>query len=98
MNIYLLLFLMTIAQNASFTLISRARNSDSYLFHALAAVCSNGVWILVFRKLTVNVNDDLLALVYVAGSVIGSVLMHYISKKYIEPYFKKRQDARRNNR
>ena len=30
-------------QNASFTFVSRARNSASYLLHATAAVCSNGV-------------------------------------------------------
>jgi hypothetical protein len=32
-------------QNASFTFVSRARNSGSYALHAVAAVASNGVWI-----------------------------------------------------
>ncbi len=31
-------------QNASFTFVSRARNSGSYSLHAIAAVCSNGIW------------------------------------------------------
>ena len=88
---------MTILQNASFTLVSRARNSDSITFHAIAAVFSNGIWVLVIRKLVINLDNWWMIGTYVIGTVIGSILMHYISMKYIEPYFKKRKDARRNN-
>ncbi len=37
-------FILLIVQNAAFTLVSRARNSGSYSYHALAAVFSNGIW------------------------------------------------------
>lgn len=35
---------LLIIQNMSFTLVSRARNSGSIKFHAVASVGSNGVW------------------------------------------------------
>ena len=78
-----MLFLV-ILQNASFTLVSRARNSDSIQFHAIAAILSNGIWVLVFRNLVQNFDNNLLMATYVVGSVTGSLLMHHISMKYFE--------------
>ncbi len=75
---------LTILQNASFTLVSRARNSRSVSYHAAAAVLSNGIWLLVIRKVVMNLNDTVLMLTYLVGSVTGSVLMHFIAMKYIE--------------
>jgi len=40
----LLWFLLLVIQNAAFTWVSRARNSGSYGYHAIAAVFSNGIW------------------------------------------------------
>ena len=37
---------LLLIQNASFTWVSRARNSRSLGYHALASVASNGVWFL----------------------------------------------------
>lgn len=71
-------------QNASFTLVSRARNSSSIKFHAIAAVCSNGMYILVFRNLVMKMNEWPLMVTYVVGTVIGSIAMHKISMKYFE--------------
>lgn len=93
MNV-LIMFLLTILQNASFTLVSRARNSDSILFHAIAAIFSNGIWVLVIRKLVLNLDNWLIIGTYVVGTVIGSILMHYLSMKYIEPYFKKLKEKK----
>lgn len=86
---YILLFFVTILQNASFTLVSRARNSDSILFHTFAAVLSNGIWFIVVRQVTkTDVNTWVLGIVYTSGAVVGSVLMHYLSMNYLEKWFK----------
>ena len=86
---YLILFLVTILQNSSFTLVSRARNSSSILFHALASVLSNGIWFLVVRQVVQpDANTWLLGISYTAGAVTGSILMHYISMNYLEKWFK----------
>jgi hypothetical protein len=90
MMTYIGLFFATILQNASFTLVSRARNSDSILFHAFAAVLSNGIWFLVVRQVTkTDVNTVLLGIVYTTAAVIGSIGMHWISMNIIEKKFAK---------
>lgn len=80
----IILFLLVILQNASFTLVSRARNSGSFSYHAVAATLSNGFYIFVFDHLNSNVEELSTKIVYIIGTVIGSVLMHYISIRYIE--------------
>lgn len=79
---------LTILQNASFTLVSRARNSDSIVFHTIAAVLSNGIWLLVIKQVVTNFDNWILMFTYLIGSVTGSVLMHYFSMKYFEKWFK----------
>jgi len=81
-------------QNASFTFVSRARNSGSYLLHAGAAVCSNGVWfaaqfvslgIIIEAMKTGTWAERVFAGVfYTTFTVMGSVAMHYIGVNYIE--------------
>ncbi len=75
---------LTILQNASFTLVSRARNSKSILYHAFASILSNGIWILVIRNVVSNFDNTNLLIAYLIGSVIGSVSMHYIAMKFLE--------------
>lgn len=75
---------MTILQNASFTWVSRARNSGSLKYHAIAAIGSNGMWILVVRQVVLNFDKWYMCAAYVVGAVIGSVLMHWFSMKYLE--------------
>jgi len=87
---YLILFLVTILQNASFTLVSRARNSNSLWLHGLASVASNGIWFIVVRKITVDdANTLLLGITYTVAAVIGSLGMHWLSMNYLEKWFKK---------
>ena len=89
---YILLFFVTILQNASFTLVSRARNSNSLLFHGFASVLSNGIWFIVVRQVTQDKLDTLyLGITYTVAAVIGSISMHYISMNYLEKHkwFKK---------
>jgi hypothetical protein len=75
---------LTILQNASFTLVSRARNSNSILYHTIASVLSNGIWLLVIRNVVSNFENTTLMITYLAGSVIGSISMHYVAMKYFE--------------
>lgn len=75
---------LTILQNASFTLVSRARNSNSLLYHTIASILSNGIWLLVIRNVVTNFQNVTLMITYLIGSVIGSISMHYIAMKYFE--------------
>lgn len=80
----LLMFGLTVLQNASFTLVSRARNSNSLTYHTIASVLSNGIWLLVIRNVVANFDNWILMVTYLIGAVCGSVTMHYISMHYFE--------------
>jgi hypothetical protein len=81
-------------QNASFTFVSRARNSGSYALHATAAVCSNGVWMVsqfvslgIIIEVIKNGRLDQKAVVvafYTLFTVTGSVVMHWVGVNFIE--------------
>lgn len=75
---------LVILQNASFTLVSRARNSSSLMYHTIASVLSNGIWLLVIRQVVMNLDNWILMITYLVGAVIGSISMHYIAMKYFE--------------
>lgn len=80
----LTMFFLTVLQNASFTLVSRARNSKSLTFHTIASILSNGIYLLVIRHVVSNLNNWVLMVTYVVGAVVGGLIMHYISMKYLE--------------
>lgn len=84
MFLALKLFVLVLLQNASFTLVSRARNSTSIYYHAGAAVLSNGFWLLVIRQVVLNIDSLAMQLTYLVASVTGSVLMHFVAQKYLE--------------
>jgi hypothetical protein len=76
-----------IVQNYLFTIVSRARNSGSLRRHIVAAIGSNGVWILQLQLMLgpfqdyLNGKHGLAAQVavgafYTAFTVLGSVLAH----------------------
>jgi hypothetical protein len=85
---------LLLIQNASFTLVSRARNSGSLGYHAIAAVFSNGIWflsqVIVVDKIVTALRSHnwsliaITALFYTIFTVIGSISMHYVSMKYLE--------------
>lgn len=83
---------LLIVQNASFTLVSRARNSGSIGYHAVAAVFSNGIWFasqfimvgLIVNQMKTRGEIAAAAFVYIASTVVGSVAMHYVSVTYLE--------------
>ncbi len=80
----LIMFGLVVLQNASFTLVSRARNSNSILYHTIASVLSNGIWLLVIRQVVLNLSNVNLMLTYLVASVCGSIGMHYIAMKFFE--------------
>jgi hypothetical protein len=75
---------LVILQNASFTLVSRARNSSSIAYHTFASVLSNGIWLLVIRQVVLHLDNWILMVTYLVGAVIGSISMHYVAMKYFE--------------
>jgi len=90
---WLLWGLLILAQNASFTTVSRARNSGSYSYHAIAAVFSNGVWFLqmffvvdVFSQIKETGVSILLPalLFYVTLTVTSSVATHWFLRTKVE--------------
>lgn len=74
----LTMFSLVVLQNASFTLVSRARNSKSLLYHGIASVLSNGIWLLVIRQVVLHLDRLDLMITYLAASVIGSIGMRTI--------------------
>lgn len=78
------MFGLVVLQNASFTLVSRARNSKSLYYHGIASVLSNGTWLLVIRNVVQNFDKPLLMWTYLIGSVTGSIGMHYVAMRYFE--------------
>jgi hypothetical protein len=85
-------FFLLLVQNAAFTWVSRARNSGSYGYHAIASVFSNGIFfvsqfILIGLAVKPGMTREqigVLAAVYIAGTVTGSVLMHWFSMNVLE--------------
>jgi uncharacterized protein YebE (UPF0316 family) len=78
------IFILTFLQNASFTLVSRARNSKSISYNAIASILSNGIWLLVLKNVITNFDKPSFIFAYVFGSTIGSTVMHYVVMKYFE--------------
>ncbi len=85
-------FLVLVLQSAAFTWVSRARNSGSILYHSVASVFSNGIWFvsqlfLISYVATKDMPASMLVMygaIYVAGTVVGGTLMHYVSLKWLE--------------
>jgi hypothetical protein len=94
MLIWLMWALLLIAQNAAFTWVSRARNSGSLSYHALASVFSNGIWIfsqaiiINFMISAINSGDwskiAFTGLYYTGFTVTGSVSMHAFLRAKVE--------------
>ena len=91
---WLLWAVSLLLQNASFTWVSRARNSGNVKYHAVAAIGSNGIWFLnqfivvdVITK-AIKSSDLWLAvssgLWYTLWTVVGSITMHWFLMKHVE--------------
>lgn len=85
---------LLMAQAASSTWASRARNTGSVAYHGVAASFSHGVWFasnLILIDSVVGIARrgswrDALALgaFYTFFCVCGSILAHYLSARYLE--------------
>ena len=82
------MFMLVLLQNASFTWVSHARNTNSLRYHAIAAIFSNGIWLLVIRQVVLNFNNLWLMITYLIAAVIGSLIMHYVSMNFLEKKIK----------
>ena len=82
-----MLYIMVLAycQNISFSIVSRARNRDSFKYHMIAATLSNTIWFLTFRELVLADMSWLFFVPYtfgtVAGSLTGAKLSMFIERK-----------------
>ena len=87
-------FVLLLIQNASFTAVSRARNSGSDWYHAIASIFSNGIWwvsqtviILSLMQIvkTASVGTwTIMTLVYVTATVTGAVTMGKLLRRFVE--------------
>ncbi len=75
---------MLLAQNATFTLVSRARQSNNLILHGLFAIGSNGFFIFVITTFAANYSNLYLKFWYIVCTVVGSVHAHHLSMSKIE--------------
>jgi hypothetical protein len=54
------------------------------MYHTLASIASNGIWLLVIRKVVTNFDSTPMMITYLVGSVIGSIGMHYVAMNFFE--------------
>lgn len=91
---YVVWALLLLAQSASFTWVSRARNSGSISYHATAAFFSHLTWfagqfVLVDEMFYVLRTSDWphalgIGVFYVVFMLLGSIGMHWLSLNYLE--------------
>jgi len=84
MNILIILILAFIT-TISYSMVSRSRNRDHKMYHALCSVFSNSMWYLTIHTLVVTDLSFTLFIPYVfgtvAGSLTGSEISIYIERK-----------------
>jgi len=86
--------ILLILQQAAFTLVSRARNSKSIMYHGVASVLSNGLWfgsqlILIDTFMDVILKADLglflfAGVFYITCTLIGSLSSHWLLMNFVE--------------
>lgn len=84
--------LLLIVQNMAFTWVSRARNSGSVKYHAIASIHSNGIWYIsqfiligIITTETKTMWDIVkIGVIYTAATTTGAIIMHLVSMKYLE--------------
>lgn len=78
----------------SSTMVSRARNTNSYRYHGICAVFSHGTFFVAqligvdLMVEIINTHSTLLAVkgfvVYVASSTTGAIIAHWIAMRFLE--------------
>lgn len=70
-----------VAQQISFTIVSRSRNRSNTLYHAIASIFSNGVWFLTFRQINHMQWTPETYIPFATGSAMGSITGAGVSMK-----------------
>lgn len=87
-NEILVMFLLAAGENATHTLASRARNSNSIRYHAIAASIANTFYLLaqvyLIRALVLNLDRYDLLLTYLVSSVAAATTMHWVAMRFLE--------------
>ena len=78
---YLVILFLAFVQNASFAVVSRARNRNNVTYHLVAAGVSNTLWFLTTRQLVLSDMSLLLFIPYTIGTVAGSLSGAWISMR-----------------
>jgi hypothetical protein len=78
---------VSIAQNVSFTFMSRARNSGCVGYHLVAALASNFLFAALFLlmiSVTAAAKENVAAfvVVYTLATTLGSVVAHVVALRY----------------
>lgn len=104
---YVFLFVVAFVQNMAFTWVSRSRQSGNPGKHAVAAVFSNSIWFvcnfyLLFPEILRSINEGgfwerfVLMIIYVAATVLGSVVMMKINLgHWYVPFLTEKKDRDR---
>lgn len=69
-----IMFALAAVQSVSFSLVSRSRNRNNTIYHAIASIFSNGIWYFVFRHIVRGDMQTAYAPAFVFGSAFGSLL------------------------
>jgi hypothetical protein len=72
-TIWIQLLLLAFIQNISFTMVSRARNRNSKIYHVVCSLFSNGLWFLTLSTLVAADLTLMLAIPYIIGTTTGSL-------------------------
>jgi len=80
-NTIIVIMFLAYIQNISFSIVSRARNRDNMVYHAIASVFSNGIWFFTMRELVVADLTVILLIPYIIGTVLGSLTGTKVSMK-----------------
>ena len=70
----LLIFILSVCQNIAHRMSSRSRNRDNMKYHAICAVFSNGIFFFTMHLLVRNDLDWIMAIPYISGTVVGSLV------------------------
>ena len=89
---------LLIIQNFAFTMVSRARNSKSIPYHAIASLFSNGIWfaaqfMMIDLMVQIIKHSDwprltLAGFIYILATMTGSLTSHWVLMKWVEPRVK----------
>ena len=79
----LAIFLTQAAQNASLTLLIRARASDSLRLTAIATFIAQVISLVLLRQTIANLDSWPVMSAQVGGALAGNIAMHHLSLRFL---------------